>query len=90
MPLYSTKPFHGRTLPELCMDLRMHCTGAMDFPAFDEAEAYVRARVDRWNLQVNGPRWAAFDTAVLALCIATLAECDAYVRPVKVTVTDAG
>jgi len=30
--------------------------------------------IAKWNAHANGRRWAAFDTAVLALCFVTTAE----------------
>lgn len=66
-----------RTLPELCMDLHMEFTGASQVMTLDEARscaARIAARVTKWTVNANGDRHVAFDTAVLGLCLATLAE----------------
>ncbi len=40
--------------------------------AVDETD--IEHRIAKWNAHANGRRWAAFDTAVLALCFVTTAE----------------
>ncbi len=69
-----------RTLPELCMVLHMECSGSSQDMTRDGMAAcaeYIRGRVGRWDVHSHGGR-IAFDTAVLSLCIATLAEFDEW------------
>jgi len=64
-------------LPEICMAVHMHHTGACDDLTNEQhasAVAYLETRVSRWNAHSNGRRWIGFDTQVLALCLSTLAE----------------
>ena len=73
--------WQAKTLPEICLSVHMHHTGACDDLTNEEhasAVEYIEHRIGRWstptNAHANGRRWAAFDTAVLALCFATVAE----------------
>lgn len=72
------------------MSLHMHHTGSCDDlndENYESGVAYLRARVDKWNIHSNGRMWIVFDIAVLALCVATLAEADAYeATRVRVTI----
>ena len=64
-------------LPELCMMLHMEFTGASQDMALAEVRAcaeHVSERVATWKMHSNHERYLAFDTAVLSLCLATLAE----------------
>lgn len=59
----------------------MECTGAAQDLSIDElrnARAYLLGRVKGWKLLANGERWQMFDTAVLTMCLATLADLDDY------------
>jgi len=59
------------------MSVHMHHTGACDDLTNEEhasAVEYIEHRTGKWSTHANGHRWAAFDTAVLALCFATVAE----------------
>lgn len=63
------------------MSLHMHHTGSCDDlndENYESGVKYLRDRVDKWNIHSNGSIWRIFDTTVLALCVATLAEADAY------------
>lgn len=64
-------------LPELCMMLHMEFTGSSQDMALAEVRTcadYVAERVATWKMHSNHERYLAFDTAVLSLCLATLAE----------------
>jgi hypothetical protein len=66
-----------RHLPEICMSIHMHHTGSCDDLTHDDhasAVAYLEARIGSWRPLANGRRWSTFDTQVLALCMATVAE----------------
>lgn len=70
-----------RTLPEVCMMLHMHHTGASDVLSdehYRDGVNYLRTRVESWAAAQNGGRWMAFDAAVFNLCAATLAEADRH------------
>lgn len=66
-----------RYIPEICMAIHMHHTGACDDMTDDDHEAaiaYLESRVSAWNMHSNGRRWLGFDAQVLSLCLAVLAE----------------
>lgn len=68
------------------MSLHMEITGSsqdMTAAEMDSCAEYIKSRVDRWNVHANGSRWNTFDTAVLSLCVATLAENAARIAPVQ-------
>lgn len=72
---------HWRTLPEICMLLHMHHTGASDVLSDEHYQSgvdYLRERTRSWKAALNSRRWLAFDAAVFNLCAVTLAEADAY------------
>ena len=59
------------------MSVHMHHTGSCDDLTHDDHEsavAYLEGRIAKWNAHANGRRWAAFDTAVLALCFVAVSE----------------
>ena len=69
--------WQAKSLPEICMSVHMHHTGACDDLTDDEhasAVEYIEHHIAKWNAHANGRRWAAFDTTVLALCFVTTAE----------------
>lgn len=72
-----------KMLPELCMELHMHHTGACEDLTDERYLArveYLHERVEAWNMQGNGWCWYGFDAAVFALIIATLAESNKYIK----------
>jgi hypothetical protein len=74
-PMRENNGNNYKTLPEVCMLLHLHHTGASDELSYEHYKGgveYVRERVLAWDVGLNGQRWKPFDVAVLSLCVATL------------------
>ena len=69
--------WQAKTLPEICMSVHMHHTGACDDLTNEEhasAIEYIEHRLGKWNAHANGRRWSAFDASVWCMCLAVVAE----------------